>query len=506
MKLNKFINFPWYTLFLALYSPLALLAYNLGQVDISATIRSLLISLGITLVLLTLLNILLKDLQKAGLIVALITVLFFSYGHIYLSIKNFQIGGFLIGRHRYLAVFWLGLAGVGIWWILTKLRSTAFTGSLNLIALLLVLFPVTQIAFFEMENMGNEPSPLREHQQKNTPADENLPDVYYIILDAYGRSDVLQKDLDYDNSSFLEDLEKLGFYVAKCSQSNYANTELSLASSLNLDYLNVLDEELIPETTDRTLVRPLVKHNLVVEKFMSLGYTVRTFDTEFNISDIEPVDYFYEAPQRGFNGFEGLLLQTTAGVILDDAGFFRRFHITVDDLKYNRILFTLDTLEEIPQLSGPDFVFVHFIIPHPRFVFGPDGEMAVVQKFSTNKAEYYSDENYIKGYKNQAIFISDRITEVAENIIQNSSNPPIIIIQGDHGPNHFSEEDRMGILNAYYFPEVEKEFYPTITPVNSFRLLFSTYFGEDYPLLDDLSYYSTYQNPYQFEEIPNECE
>ena len=505
MKKNKFINFPWYTLFFALYSPLALLAYNIGQVDISTTLRSLLVSLGITLILLALLKTLLKDLQKAGLIVALIIILFFSYGHIYLSIKNFQLGGFLVGRHRYLAVIWSGLAIFGIWWILKKLHSTAFASSLNLIALLLVLFPITQIISFTMENAGDEQVTLPEHQQKNAPADENLPDVYYIILDSYGRSDVLQKDLDYDNSSFLEDLENLGFYVARCSQSNYANTELSLASSLNLDYLNVLNEELTPETTDRFLVWPLVKHNLVVKKFIDLGYTIRAFDTDFNISDIESVDYFYTAPQRGFNGFENLLLQTTAGIILDDAGIFRNFHITADDIKYNRILFTLDTLEKIPQLSGPDFIFVHLLLPHPRFVFGPDGEMTIVQKFSSNKSEYYSDENYIKGYKNQAIFISNRITEIAKDIIQNSSNPPIIIIQGDHGPNHFSEADRMGIINAYYFPEVTQEFYSTITPVNSFRLLFSTYFGEDYPLLDDLSYYSTYKNPYQFEEIPNEC-
>ena len=502
---SKFSGFPWYALLLALYSPLALLAHNLGQVDSSVAIRSLLVSLGIALILLSLLKVLLKDLQKAGLIVAFLEILFFSYGHIYAAIKNIELAGFILGRHRYLGFVWLGLAAVGIWWILKKLHSTAFTGSLNLVILLLVFFPFAQIISFEIENAGYEQASSPEKYQTISPADENLPDIYYIILDAYGRSDVLEKNFDYDNSAFIEELENLGFYVAKCSQSNYAKTDLSLASTLNFNYLDVLNEELTPENTDRLPLWNLVKHSSVVEKLQGMGYQIRAFETGFDFTQISPVDTFYATPHKGFNGFESLFLQTTAVVILDDAGFFNRFHLTVDDYKYNRILYSLETLEEIPTMPGPNYTFAHLLIPHQPFVFGADGEKAVVQTHSSNKGEYYSQENYITGYKNQIIFISNRIVEVAENIIKNSSTPPIIIIQGDHGPSHFSEVDRMGILNAYYFPEMQTEFYSTITPVNSFRLLFSNYFGENYPLLDDISYYSGYPNAYQYKEIPNEC-
>jgi hypothetical protein len=63
----------------------------------------------------------------------------------------------------------------------------------------------------------------------------------------------------------------------------------------------------------------------------------------------------------------------------------------------------------------------------------------------------------------------------------------------------------MGILNAYYFPEAKPNLYPSITPVNSFRLLFDTYFGADYKLLDDVSYYSDYPLAYDFTMIPNPC-
>ena len=515
MNSNNKSVFPWHVFLFAVYSPLALLAHNLGQVDSSVAIRALLISLGSVLVLFFLLWWLLKNFQKAGLVLVFLEVLFFSYGHIYASIKAIEFAGFSIGRHRYLAVLWLGVALLGVWWILKKLRSTEFTGTLNLVVFLLVLFPLIEIISFESKSNAYKQAHSVESQPNimsvsNSTADtipvaDNLPDIYYIILDAYGRSDVLEKNFDYDNSTFLEDLENLGFYVVECGQSNYANTDLSLASTLNLDYIDVLNDSLTPEITDRAPLQNLIRHNLVAEKFRNMGYKIRTFETEFTLSEIEPVDSFYVAPQKGFNGFESLLLETTAIKFLENMDAFQRLLFTADNQKYNRILFTFDTLEEIPQLPGPNFVFLHLLLPHQRFVFGPDGEMAIIQKTSSNKSEYYSDEEYISGYKNQAIFVSQRITKIAEGLIENSSTPPIIILQGDHGPSHFSASDRMGILNAYYFPDVQPEFYSTITPVNTFRLLFNTYFEEDYPLLDDMSYHSTYQVPYQFTEVSNEC-
>jgi hypothetical protein len=47
----------------------------------------------------------------------------------------------------------------------------------------------------------------------------------------------------------------------------------------------------------------------------------------------------------------------------------------------------------------------------------------------------------------------------------------------------------MRILNAYYLPDTDKKFLrPSITPVNSFRLIFNLYFNADLELLPDESY------------------
>ena len=90
--------------------------------------------------------------------------------------------------------------------------------------------------------------------------------------------------------------------------------------------------------------------------------------------------------------------------------------------------------------------------------------------------------------------------------MQTSPNPPVIVIQGDHGPAPFDViERRMKILNVYYFPDNTEGLYPTITPVNTFRLIFNKYFGQKYPVLEDRSLYSAYDVPYNYEEIPNDC-
>ena len=48
----------------------------------------------------------------------------------------------------------------------------------------------------------------------------------------------------------------------------------------------------------------------------------------------------------------------------------------------------------------------------------------------------------------------------------------------------------MWILNAYYLPGYDGDLYATISPVNSFRLVFNSYFGGEYDMLEDVSYYS----------------
>ena len=99
-------------------------------------------------------------------------------------------------------------------------------------------------------------------------------------------------------------------------------------------------------------------------------------------------------------------------------------------------------------------------------------------------------------------------------LIADSPSPPVIILQADHGtcarycsdlPVAEQEEfirERMAILNAYYLPVGGKgRLYPTITPVNTFRVVFGTLFGEDLELLPDRQYISWLDRPYDLVDV-----
>jgi len=169
----------------------------------------------------------------------------------------------------------------------------------------------------------------------------------------------------------------------------------------------------------------------------------------------------------------------------------------------HRTLFTLQQLEEtVPNIPGPKFVFAHLVIPHHPFVFGPNGEALDYDK---NGVPEFSE--YKVKYPDQVTYINKRIEKIVDLILQTSPNPPIIIIQGDHGPAPFDViERRMKNLNAYYFPDNSDGLYPTITPVNTFRVIFNKYFKQNYPLLEDKSLFSEYDIPYNYIEVPNTCQ
>jgi hypothetical protein len=333
-------------------------------------------------------------------------------------------------------------------------------------------------------------------------ADDNPPDIYYIILDGYGRSDVLKNEYGYDNSEFLNTLQDLGFYIAECSQSNYAQTQMSLASSLNFNYIDALSERFVPGSDDRTGLDALIHHGAVRESLEKAGYQTVAFATGFLATELRDADYFL-SPGRSIgalNEFEYLLLETTFARLLQDTNRFG-MQGSGSELFRQRTLYALDQLDELSYIQGPKFVFVHLIVPHPPYVFGPTGGPVEPAEVGTTKTQEGATH-----YRDQVIFINSRMMEIVPKIIASSSTPPIIVIQGDHGPTVASSpRSRMSNLNAYFLPGADASIIPTITPVNTFRVIFNEYFDQNLELLDDISLYSDYTDPFNFKVIQNTC-
>ncbi|MDQ3004221.1 MAG: hypothetical protein M3R47_02370 [Chloroflexota bacterium] len=495
---------PLHTLVLATYPILALLEANLSEVSLSAAARPLAFSILAAVILLLICQWFVQDWKRAALISSVILILFYSYGHIYLLMKGINLNGFYLFRHRTLIPILTGAGLLVLWWLLrASNRVSLATSVLNASCLYLLFLSGYQLVSFVWQSQASGTAVDEAITALDLKVGSNPPDIYYIILDGYGRSDVLKSEYGYDNSGFLNKLEDLGFYVAECSQSNYAQTQLSLSSSLNFNYIDALSDRFVPGMDDRTGLDALIKHGVIQQSLEAAGYKTVAFATGFLLSEWYDADY-YLAPQLDvgeLNEFERLLLQTTFARVMQD---FKSLGVedTGSELFRRRTLFALEKLDKLAYIKEPKFVFAHLIVPHPPYVFGATGGTVAPEEVGSTRSE-----NNVIRYRDQVEFISSRMQEILPSIIGNSERPPVILLQGDHGPTiPGSPSIRMKNLSAYYVPGSNIPLYPTITPVNSFRMIFNGYFGQSLPLLQDVSLYSNYDDPFSYKIIPNTCE
>jgi hypothetical protein len=287
--------------------------------------------------------------------------------------------------------------------------------------------------------------------------------------------------------------------------SNYVRTEISLASSLNMMYLQDLDDEFKADSTSRRTLWNSLKHNAVRYNFESLGYKTINFATGFAWLDMDDADLFLTPPpfSSGLSEFEGLFLRTTLARYIQDWGWVDPDAVmgqTYRDL-FNNIF---DHVDDIAKMPEPTFAYMHVVSPHPPFVFDAEGNPTYPADF-WNEDRQYPPSLYTAGYKNQLTHLNNKMLQAIDTIVAKSETLPIIIIQGDHGPWLQPQNKRMWILNAYYLPGHNDKLYPSITPVNSFRLVFDSYFGGKYDMLEDVSYFSPVPNLYDFSEESNHC-
>lgn len=513
---------PLYPLLFAAYPVVALYAANLQQIPLIALWRPLLAVLLTTVILLMIIGRLLKDWDKTALSVTFVLLLFFSFGHVFRTLRGYTSPWEANTLYLILFAFWASLLIVGSWWIWRMMSQVNenLKRFLNTFSIVVILFPVTQILLHVTQPVTayvadrTPPASPTETEIALQPP-ESLPDIYYIILDGYGRADVLAEIYDYDNSPFLDSLRTRGFYVAEKSHSNYMHTALSLSSSLNFAYLDTLLTSEPPSQSTYHMADE-IRNSRVFSLLKNIGYKIVTISSGYSPTEIKEADVYLTPFNDSLNDLEVLLIKNSfLGLILEQT--LKVFHHS-HDAHRTRILHAFESLED-SSIDGPKFVFAHLLTPHPPFIFGPEGKWVEPDReyaiFDGNLFQGQRSE-YVTGYRDQLHYINQRLQESVDQILAESTTPPIIIIQGDHGPaaqlHWLSAEEtclkeRMAILNAYYLPEATSSgFYDDITPVNSFRVIFNTYFQAKLPLLPDESYFSTILEPYDFTNVTTRIE
>ena len=115
--------FPYHPLLFAVYPILALIATNLEENPFNVGLRSLVVALILGAMLFFANQLIFRDLKKAALTSTLMVFLFLSYGQVYAAIKQINVFGIEIGRHRYLFAAWAGLFTLGMLYIYINGRT-----------------------------------------------------------------------------------------------------------------------------------------------------------------------------------------------------------------------------------------------------------------------------------------------------------------------------------------------------------------------------------------------
>ena len=102
--------------------------------------------------------------------------------------------------------------------------------------------------------------------------------------------------------------------------------------------------------------------------------------------------------------------------------------------------------------------------------------------------------------------------EMIDTVLRKASRPVIIVLQSDHGDEFFLDYEkpdelgvhvRSAILNTIYFSDGEyNQLYPTLTPVNTFRVVINHWFGTNYPDLPDRVFFHEHPLSTPRNEIP----
>ncbi|HEX2069356.1 MAG TPA: sulfatase-like hydrolase/transferase [Actinomycetota bacterium] len=495
----------------AAFPILFLFARNLEEdVVFSELVPPLALSIGTVSLVMAVGWLIVRDLKVVGLVVAGWTLLFFSYGHLAEWLAGRDLAGIELGSDAFLLTLWgvLALAVVGAVFVFRR-RLPRLTQGLNVVAAALVILNLVPIAMYRPPAAAAPPRTAGTQRDgvPNLARTGRLPDIYYIVPDRYGASSMHRRTYGIDTRPFLDFLKSKGFYVASESVANYGSTHQSLASSLNMQYLHtLLGEDTVPR-------KPLVYrtlHNPAVVRFLkSLGYRYVLSSAYRPMRNDPAADI--RVGGGDLAGFAHILYSTTVLPALS-----RVFNVAEEQLDPRRKHWerTLSQFEQVARTTRsrrPQFVIAHLLVPHEPYVFDRNGNFV--------SEEEERRKSWRVRYADQVLYTNRKLRELINTLLADKDNPPIIVLQPDEGqwPRRYwdrSDEfnyqtatrtellDKFQIINAYYLPGVpRKALYPSITPVNSFRLIFNHYFGAGLRLLPDRVYGRELNPVYHFVEI-----
>lgn len=332
------------------------------------------------------------------------------------------------------------------------------------------------------------------------------PHILYLVPDRYPSNSVARDLLGYDNALFTDKLESLGFHVWQNQYANYGKTFVSLASTLNMDYLSPAFGQLSGVASYLPMIR-LMQDNQLLRILKTHHYRYVHMGDWWEPTRTSPyADVTLSS--AWLNEFTGTYLLTTP--LAPISPLLNTLQDTCARLDRQAGL----ALESVRR-EDPQFIFWHIFSVHPPYVFDSNGDCSS----PVSPHDWQTESRTIT---TQIPPTNARLLRFITAVLEQSSRPVVIVLQADEGPLDQEELARVdqdflrlsperkrlkyGILNAIYLPSGDYgDFAAQQSPVNNFRLVLQDMFGEPLPMLPHRHHSFRYEHdPYDMRDISEE--
>lgn len=389
---------------------------------------------------------------------------YYGYGYLYhylIKLDWFPVYHFMLLPVVFVAV---GYAGYGLFYLKPEV-TRALQNILLVTAAVLVTYNVAVTVPVEVNAV--KASPI-EPKEAPTPAAAAVlgnstrhPDIYYIVFDEYAGFDAIRQ---YWHMTYVDDfqdfLENNHFFVANGSRSHTVSTINEVTSRLNL--------HAYPDGTSSDILVPALNDNLVMQVVKSYGYTTVAINMAFSGIQADVNIPFKTQSVSGMASSE--FRQTFMDGTMLSALSSRLNNNNLTAIKQrDMIMYALKSTVDQQDTPSPKFVYTHILLPHMPFIFDKDGNLLPPQAGD--------DWHYYQGQHQYATQLAQQL--ITELLAQaDPANPPVIILQSDHGARNLQRRTKDNIIMNGYLEDYPGKFNQYI--LNALYLP-----GYDYTLLSD---------------------
>jgi len=416
---------------------------------------------------------------KAGLFTSFVLILYLFFAPFQNFFFSYRLTATFAKLTWFLPTCFIAMVIVGVW---LKKSHRKFYRISWFMTILLTIYVVVECGIIIGKiflHSGNENN-LNKYQFTVCDTCKKI-NVYLIVTDEHVGFEAERQYLNYYDTSFACFLHNEGFYLVQRPKSNYALTPFSVSSFLNMRYHeNSLRPLLTSDHRSYTRIHEYLWNNAVCDFFQKEGYRIVNYSF-FNLKSA-PAAYTTN-------------LATGIRLITNETMYYRvdrnlvrvldeQFHwswlarkLEDKEVNHNELMMARTLAEAKKNNSQPTFTYVHLLMPHIPFAFDSMGRR-------TYNTPYDKD-----GYLQYLVYTDKRLTRFIQQLKQVTKGQSAIILMGDHGVRiQFNNlwAAAFDPLSAIYLPQKNYHgWYPGISHVNQFRVLFNTLFHQSLPMLPD---------------------